>query len=72
MFLDESHYSNFNGLMDDLDTVISLLRPGVNEIAVKCGPQLAKRLRTFLKKLRYLQRDAFKYIGSLIHDATPN
>ncbi len=62
--LDNAKYLS-NGLMDDLDTVITLLQPGILEISKKCGPQPAKRLKLLLRKLRSLQLDAFKYISIL-------
>ncbi len=68
MFLESIHYDSFNGLMDDLDTVLSLLQPGVEEISWKCGSRPAKRLRSLLNKIHYLQRDASKY-KVLFHEA---
>ncbi len=61
MFLDDAKYGSFNSVMYDLDTVISLLQPGVEEISRKCGSQPAKRLRDLFNNIRYLQRDAMKY-----------
>ena len=61
MFLDGAQYDSFNSVMSDLDTVISLLQPGVEEISRKCGTQPAKRIRDLLNNIRYLQRDAMKY-----------
>ncbi len=61
LYLNGVHYGSFDGVMDDLDTVITLLQPGVEDISRRCGPQSAKRLRVLLNKLRYLQRDASKY-----------
>ncbi len=63
--LEDAHYHTFNGVMNDLDTAISLLQPGVEEISSKCGPPYANQLRLLLNKVRYLQRDAMKY-GILI------
>ncbi len=51
--------------MDNLDTVISLLQPGVDDISRKCGPAPAKRIISLINKLRYLQRDAAKYFFEL-------
>ncbi len=48
----------------DLDTVISLLQPGLEEISQKCGSQPAKRLASLLDQLRYLQCDALMYVVS--------
>ncbi len=61
MSLEDIHYSSFNSVMDDLDTVISLLQPGVEEISKKCGSQPAIRLKALFHKLRYVQRDAQIY-----------
>ena len=72
MYLDSMYYSSFNGVMDNLDTVISLLQPAVEEISRKCGSRPAKRLRSLLNKLHYLQRDAFKYRNLLIRNFFPN
>ncbi len=65
MLIDSSRYSSFNDLVDDLETVISLLQPGVEEITMKCGSQTGKRLALLLNRLRYLQPDALKYAGDL-------
>ncbi len=59
--LDDGHYSTFNSIMDDLDTVISLLQPGLFEISKKCGPKPAKQISFLLNKVRSLQRDAIQY-----------
>ncbi len=61
MYLDEQWYSSLNGLMNDLDTVISLLQSGVADISKRCGAQSTERLILLLEKLRYLQFDAFKF-----------
>ncbi len=61
MNLDSNHYATLNGIMNDLDTVISLLQPEVEEIARKCGLKPANRLRALFQKLHYLQRDIEKY-----------
>ncbi len=58
--------------MDELDTVISLLQPGVDEISRKCAPRPAKRLRSLLNKLHYLQRDAVRYMNLLTKATIPN
>ena len=72
MYLESEHYSQtFNGMMDNLDTVISLLQPGVEEIAMKCGSHPAQRLKSLLDKLRYLQRDAVRYNMLLIKAFSP-
>ncbi len=65
MLIDDADYSST--IRDDLDTVISLLQPGVEEISWKCGTQPAKRLRLLLNKLRYLQRDALKFTYLYMH-----
>ncbi len=44
----------------DLDAVISILQPGVEEISRKCGSKPARRLQAVLQKLRYIQYDALK------------
>ena len=54
---------SFNGIMRELDTVISLLHPGVEEISRKCGSRPAKHLGALLNKIHYLQRDAYNYTG---------
>ncbi len=59
--LEYAYYDTLNGAMDDMDTVISLLQAGVDEIFRKCGPQPAERIRQLLKKLSHVQRDATKY-----------
>ncbi len=64
MFLDEAIYS-VSGVRKDLDTVISLLQPGVEEIASRCGRQPAAQLDGLLHKIRYLQNDALKLIAQL-------
>ncbi len=61
MSIDGTDYSS--SIMDDLDAVISLLQPGLQEISRKCGQQAAKRLRLLLNKIRHLQRNAMKYIA---------
>ncbi len=73
MFLENAHYAlSFNGIMDELDIVISLLQPGVDEIFRKCAPRPAKQLRSLLNKLHYLQRDAERYRNLLGKAFTPN
>ncbi len=73
MFLDTGHYPlSFNGGMDELDNVISLLQPGVEEISRKCAQRPAKRLRSLLNKLHYLQRDAERYRNFIAKALTPN
>ena len=72
MYLESKYYTNsFNGEMDNLDTVISLLQPGVEEISSKCGSRPANRLRSLLNKLHYLQRDAFKYRNLFLEAILP-
>ncbi len=66
MSIDDTAYSS--SIADDLDTVISFLQPGVQEISRKCGPQVAKRLRLLLNKTRHLQRNALKYIALCTED----
>ncbi len=61
MLLEGTYYSSFDSVMHDLDALISLLQPGVEEISSKCGSRPAKRITSLLSKLRYLQRDAMKY-----------
>ncbi len=61
MYLESRYYSSLNDVIDNLDTVISLLQPGVEEISRKCGSHPASRLRSLFHKLHYLQRDAIKY-----------
>ena len=70
--LESPRYSSFNGLMDDLDTVISILQPGVEEISRACGSRPGKRLRSLLNTLHYLQGDAFKYVMQLSEITFPN
>ncbi len=69
LLLESSH--DQTRVMEDLDTVISLLRPGVEEISRKCGKQLAKRLQAVLQQVRYQQYDAVKVayliVGKLQH-----
>ncbi len=62
MFLENAHFSTLNNIVDDLETVISLLQPGVEDISKICGSQAADRLWALLNKLRYLQLDALKYL----------
>ncbi len=50
MYLDDSHYGSYSNVVADLDTAISLLQPGVDEISRKCGSQSAKRIRLLLKQ----------------------
>ncbi len=50
-----------SNVSQDLETVISLLRPGVDEIARECGHHAARRLYVLLRTLPYLQSDAMKY-----------
>ncbi len=54
LFLEDSYYGTINDIMANLDTVISLLQQGAEEIFKKCGSDI----RSLLNKLRYLQRDA--------------
>ncbi len=56
----------------DLDSTISLLQLGVEEISERCGTQPAKRLTGLLQhSIRYLQRDAFNYTMSFYASLTP-
>ncbi len=64
MSLENTHYHSVS-VLNDLDTVISLLQPGVEAIYWQCAPQPANRLGQLLTKLRYLQVDAMKY-GTLL------
>ncbi len=58
----ENRWYNFTSAMYDLDTVISYLLPGVEEISKTCSSQPSNRLRKLLNEtLRYLQRDALEY-----------
>ncbi len=59
MWLDKSVY-NVKTVQKDLGKVISLLQPGVDEIASKCGREPAVGLRRLLHKISYLQNDALK------------
>ncbi len=61
MSLKDSYYASFNSVLDDLDTVISLLQPGVQEISRKCGICI----KSFLNKVRHLQRYALQYTIAL-------
>ena len=61
MALEDSYYSTCTSIFHDLDTVITLLQSGVDEIGRKCGLQPANRIRVLLNKVHYIQRDAFKY-----------
>ncbi len=55
-------YMNYRStVINDLDAVISLLQPGVEEISRKCGVEPANRVRRLLNKLHFLQHDALKY-----------
>ena len=65
LFLDSPHDKTRS--MNDLDTVIALLQPGVDEISRKCGQQPAKRLRVVLQQLRYLQYDAVKMVDVIVN-----
>ncbi len=58
MYLEDITYDSFTGIINDLDTLISLLQPGVEEISFKCGLKFSKRITSLLDKLRHLQRDA--------------
>ncbi len=72
MYLESIYYSSFDGVMNDLDTVISLLQPGVEEISRVCGRYSASQLRSLLHKLHYLQRYAYKYMLLYNKATTPN
>ncbi len=71
LFLEDSHCT-FNGLMDDMDIVISLLQLGVEEIFRKCDSLPVERIRRLLKKLIHVQRDAFKYNYLFLHGLYPD
>ncbi len=70
MSLENSSYV-FNVTMSDLDTAIALLQPGVDDISRRCAPYAAKRIRSVLNKLHYLQRDAVKYTKLLDRSLIP-
>ncbi len=72
MYLELDAHGTFNSLMDNLDTVISLLQPGVEEISSKCGAQPAKRVTSLLNKISFLQRDAMKTNGLIYEISQPN
>ncbi len=57
-----------NRVMNDLDTVIALLHPGVEEILKKCGQKPAKHLQGVLQQLQYLQYDALKVANQLFNN----
>ena len=64
MSLESTQYRTHMAIKD-LDKVISLLQPGVEEISSICGRHLASRVRVLLSKIRYLQYDALMYADSL-------
>ncbi len=72
MYLEDSQYGTMNSLMHELDTVLSLLQPGVEEISRKCGSKFGKRITLVLNKLSYFQRDATMYMDLLVKYLTPN
>ena len=72
MYLEDEYYSSFDSIMKYLDAVISLLQPGVEEISRKCGSQPAKRITSLLHTIRYLQRDALKYMILVTQDSIPD
>ena len=57
----ESAYYNTNSVTKDLDKVVSLLQPGVEEISRICGQRLASRVQVLLENISYLQYDAVEY-----------
>ncbi len=63
MWLENSHYHT--SVTKDLDKVVSLLQPGVEDISRICGRHLASGVQSLLENIRYLQSDAFEYAGSL-------
>lgn len=63
MFLERGFYKSKDS--HGLDTVISLLQVGVDEISKKCGRRPAKRLQSVLQHLRYIQYDALQYARKL-------
>ena len=71
MSLDDVHYTRFNSVINDLDTVISFLQPALKDISKKCGSQYAERVRLLLNKLHYLQGDALKYTFSFTDGLLP-
>ena len=64
LLLDSSH--DKTRCINDLDMVITLLQPGVEEISRKCGQQPAKRVQALLHQLRYLQYDAVKMVEVVV------
>ena len=62
------HYSN---ITDDLERVISLLQPGVEDISRICGQHLAARVQSVLEKIRYFLYDAYKYTVLLNEAVSP-
>ncbi len=66
MFLDYVIYSA-SGVRKDLEAVISILQPGVEEIASRCGRQPAAQLGRLLNKIRYLQNDAWNELVKRWH-----
>ncbi len=69
MWLETSyHYTN---ITTDLERVISLLQPGVEDISKICGKRLATRVQSVLDKVRYFLYDAYKYNVLLSEAASP-
>ena len=52
------HYTN---ITDDLERIITLLQPGVEDISRICGQHLATLVQSVLDKVRYSLHDAYKY-----------
>ncbi len=71
MALEDSYYSSSTSICHDLDTVITLLQSGVDEIGRKCGLQPPNRIRILLNKVHYLQRDASKYSDLYMNNVVP-
>ncbi len=63
MFLERQTY--VASIQRELEDVISLLQPAVDEIAAKCGREPASRLSSFFRMLRYVQLDGLKYALNL-------
>ncbi len=63
MWLENSYY--YTSVTKDLDKVVSLLQPGVEEISRICGRHLASRVQVLLGNISYFQYDALKYAFSV-------
>ncbi len=58
----ESIYYSTKRVIKNLDKVIALLQPGVEEISRICGRHLASRVQVILENISYLQYDALQYL----------